>query len=69
MIKVAGLDESAAYNYGKIMSYRKKLGRPISIPNGQTAAIATTHNAVVATRNVRDFTNSGLQLINPFNSI
>src|SRR5438132_650624 len=64
--RILVFDESAAYNYGKIMSYRKKLGQPMGVPDGQIAAIATVHNATVATRNVRDFTNCGLQLINPF---
>lgn len=64
--RILAFDESAAYNYGKIMSYRKKLGQPMGVPDGQIAAIASTHNAAVATRNVRDFINCGLELINPF---
>lgn len=64
--RILTFDELAAYNYGKIMSYRKKLGQPMGVPDGQIAAIARTHNAIVATRNIRDFTNCGLQLINPF---
>lgn len=64
--RILAFDESAAHNYGKIMSYRKKLGQPLGIPDGQIAAIASTQKAALATRNVRDFINCGLKLINPF---
>jgi predicted nucleic acid-binding protein len=59
-------DESAAHHYGKIMSYRKELGKPLGVPDGQIAAIARAHGAAMATRNLRDFMDCGLQLINPF---
>lgn len=60
-------DEDSACIYGKIMSNRKKLGQPMSIPDGQIAAIAKASNASVATRNISDFTQCGLELFNPFN--
>lgn len=37
------------------MGRRKKLGRPMSVLDGQIAAIAQTHHLALATRNVRDF--------------
>src|SRR5579862_566562 len=58
--------EHAAYIYGKIMGERKKLGRPLSILDGQIAAIALIEKACLATRNVRDFENCGLTVMNPF---
>lgn len=60
-------DEAAAHLYGKIMGRRKELGRPLSVPDGQIAAIAHSQGAAVATRNVNDFADCGLELINPFN--
>jgi predicted nucleic acid-binding protein len=59
-------DESAAYFYGKIMGHRKQLGQPMSLLDGQIAAIALSQNASVATRNTNDFQSCGLTLINPF---
>lgn len=59
-------DEAAAHHYGKIMAHRKELGKPLGVPDGQIAAIARAHGAAMATRNIRDFTECGLQLINPF---
>lgn len=64
--RILTFNESAAHHYGKIMSDRKKLGQPLGVPDGQIAAIAIAHQAAVATRNIRDFFNCGLQLINPF---
>lgn len=64
--RILSFDESAAHMYGKVMGHRKKLGRPLSILDGQIAAIASAHGAAVATRNIRDFANCELDLINPF---
>lgn len=58
--------EQAAQNYGEIMSHRKALGRPLSILDGQIAAIVLTEGASLATRNTRDFVDCGLNLLNPF---
>lgn len=60
-------DEKAAYIYGKIMGCRKTLGQPLSLPDGQIAAIAVANNLAVATRNVRDFAHCELNIMNPFN--
>lgn len=38
----------------------------MGVPEGQIAAIASVYNAAIATRNINDFTNCGLELINPF---
>lgn len=64
--RILSFDENAAHSYGKIMGHRKMLGRPMSIPDGQIAAIALTHNFSIATRNVRDFMDSEVGIINPF---
>ena len=66
MHRILFFDDSAAHFYGKIMGERKKLGRPMSILDGQIAAIGRTHECAIATRNIHDFENCGLKLINPF---
>lgn len=63
---ILSFDESSAYLYGKLMGHRKKLGRPLSVLDGQIAAIALVHQATVATRNIRDFAHCDLDLIDPF---
>lgn len=64
--RILSFDESAAYQYGLIMSTRRKFRQPLGIPDGQIAAIAKTHGASIATRNLSDFEGCSLQLINPF---
>ena len=64
--RVLSFDERAARLYGELMSQRRKLGRPMSILDGQIAAIARANRFAVATRNVRDFERCGLEIVNPF---
>jgi toxin FitB len=59
-------DVAAARVYGPIMSTRQSKGRPLSVVDGQIAAIARSHGASVATRNVRDFEGCGIKVENPF---
>jgi predicted nucleic acid-binding protein len=59
-------DESAARIYGELMGGRKELGVPMRVPDGQIAAIARLNHLAVATRNVVDFENCGIEVINPF---
>ncbi len=64
--RVLSFDEPAAHVYGKIMAQRKTLGRPLGVCDGQIAAIAHLHGYIIATRNIRDFADCNLDLINPF---
>lgn len=64
--RVLFFDETSAHHYGELMSRRKELGRPMSILDGQIAAIALTSGTALATRNIRDFSDCELDLINPF---
>ena len=58
--------DTAAMAYGDIMAARRQAGRPMSIPDGQIAASALEHAAVLATRNVRDFEGLRLTLLDPW---
>ncbi|MDQ2995042.1 MAG: type II toxin-antitoxin system VapC family toxin [Pseudomonadota bacterium] len=64
--RIFTFDEVAAHQYGIIMSQRKNIGKPMSMADGQIAAIAQAHNCTIATRNTNDFANSNLDLVNPF---
>ena len=64
--RVLAYDESAARIYGELMGDRKEPGLPMSVPDGQIAAIACVNHLVVATRNVVDFENCGIDVVNPF---
>lgn len=64
--RILNFDEAAARIYGEVKGYRKEIGRPLSDLDGQIAAIARANRFVVATRNVKDFQECGIELINPF---
>ena len=64
--RILVFDEAAAYAYGQLMAYRKSLGKPLSVVDGQIAAIAKVNHMSVATRNTQDFYACDVQLINPF---
>lgn len=64
--RVVTFDEDAARQFATIVATRRKLGRPISTMDAQIAAIASAHGASVATRNVVDFDDCGLTIIDPW---
>jgi toxin FitB len=64
--RILAFGEEAAAHYGEVMARRKELGRPLSVPDGQVAAIARLLGFAVATRNVRDFLACGIEIVNPF---
>jgi predicted nucleic acid-binding protein len=64
--RVLSFDERAAREYASIASERRRRGRPISLADGQIAAIARVHGATLATRNTDDFEGCGVKLINPW---
>ncbi len=66
--RVLSFDEDAGRAYGEIRGHRRELGRPMSNFDGQIAAIARTKGLAVATRNIKDFEDCGLELINPFST-
>lgn len=60
-------DSLAAIEYADIVSNRTRQGRAISTEDAQIASIARAHNAVLVTRNTRDFEMiEALELHNPF---
>lgn len=67
--RVLFFDDAAAFAYGHIMSHRKQLGKPMSILDGQISAIASIHGLSVVTRNIRDFMDCAINMINPFEPI
>ncbi len=48
------------------MGEAARAGRPMSAPDGRIAAIARVHSAPLATRNVADFRETGVVLVDPW---
>ena len=59
-------DANAAVWYATIMTRRDRLGWPIDGFDAQIAAICRTRGAALATRNAKDFRETGVDLINPW---
>jgi toxin FitB len=64
--RVLPFDVAAATHYADLVSDRERQGRPISTADGQIAAICRRHGATLTTRNVRDFDEVGLSLVDPW---
>ncbi len=64
--RVLDFTAPAAHAYAEIMGHRKESGRAMSLPDGQIASIALAHGFALATRNIKDFEDCGIELINPF---
>jgi predicted nucleic acid-binding protein len=45
------------------------MGRPIDEMDALIAAIALTHGATLATRNIPDFEHCGIPLVNPWQQV
>lgn len=52
--------------YAELAAERRSLGKPISQSDAQIAAIARSSGARLATRNVVDFEECGLEILNPW---
>lgn len=65
--RILPFDSVAAYAYADILADRgSPIRRPIIRADMMIAAIARSYGAAVATRNVRDFADCGVPLINPW---
>lgn len=64
--RLFGLTEEAALAYGEIMGSAARQGRAMSAPDGMIAAIVRVNGGRLATRNVRDFETTGLDLVSPW---
>lgn len=64
--RIFAFDSDAARVFGGIVAHRRVMGRPISHPDAQIAAIAQVRRAKLATRNVDDFRDCGLDILNPW---
>lgn len=64
--RVLPFDTDAAKAYPGIAAGRRKGGQPISQIDAQIAAIVRSRGARLATRNVADFADCGITVVNPW---
>lgn len=64
--RVLPFDSAAARAYAAIAAERRQAGLPIGEADCQIAAICRSTTAVLITRNVHDFKDTGVRLIDPW---
>lgn len=64
--RVLAFDTDAAGHYARVVAHREAAGAPISMADAEIAATCLAHDAVLATRNVEDFTGVELGIVNPW---
>lgn len=64
--RILPFGSDAARHYAVITAERQRAGRPLSTPDAQIAAIARLRGARLATRNVADFADCGIAILNPW---
>nr|WP_108870570.1 type II toxin-antitoxin system VapC family toxin [Tessaracoccus timonensis] len=64
---VLAFDADAAERYAEVLVSREAAGVPVSIADAQIAAICLANGATCATRNVKDFQHTGVELVDPWN--
>ncbi len=63
--RVLPFDSGAARAYAEIAAARRRRGRPTAQADCQIAAIARSRGMAVATRNIRDFEDMGIEVFDP----
>lgn len=64
--RLLAFDLGGAVAFGAVMASREHAGRPLSVTDGMIAATCRAHRVTLATRNVRDFTGTGLHVLDPW---
>jgi predicted nucleic acid-binding protein len=64
--QVLPFDLAAAGSYADVVTVRESLGNPIDGFDAQIAAICRSQAATLATRNTKDFTETGIAVVNPW---
>lgn len=61
--RILDLDFRSAIYFAVIAARRQRIGRPTEVQDPQIASICLANSAFLATRNARDFENTGVELI------
>ena len=64
--RILPFDDRAASAYAEVLIRREQAGMRISTSDAQIAAICRAHDARCATRNVKDFIDTGVDVLNPW---
>lgn len=63
--QMLAFDDAAAREYGEVVDRRDRAGAPIDGFDAQIASICRAHKAALVTRDLKDFADTGIVLIDP----
>ena len=66
--RILSFDSAAAEHFARILSSAASAGHTIGFPDCAIASMAAARGFMIATRNVRDFRGTGVDLINPWDA-
>lgn len=64
--RILPFDSESAVHYAEQVAASESKGRQIHMADAQIAAICIRHEAVLATRNIKDFSSLNVETINPW---
>ena len=64
--RILSVTQAIAERWGELDGKRQLAGRPLNMPDGMIAATALEHDLTLVTRNLKDFADLGLAMINPW---
>jgi toxin FitB len=64
--RILPIDEGTALVWGSLCARLTREGRPVPVSDSLIAASSLFHDALLATRNTKDFEGMGLRLVNPW---
>jgi predicted nucleic acid-binding protein len=64
--RILSIDAAVADRWGLLAANAKTVSKPLSAIDGLLAATAMHHNLTVVSRNVSDFTNTHVPVVNPW---
>lgn len=66
--RILPIDVAVADRWGMLAAHARSQGKALSAIDGLLAATALQHNLTVVSRNVNDFKNAQVQLLNPWDA-
>jgi toxin FitB len=66
--RILSLDTDIFLTWGQMTAQQRQQGKPMGVMDSLIAAVALRHRMILVTRNVSDFSATGLSLLNPWES-
>ena len=64
--RILAIDTAVADRWGRLISERRAIGKPLPAVDSLLAATALVHGLRLVTRNTKDFDVAGLEVLNPW---